>query len=145
MAGAPPVTREEDGEESEEYPLDPPLPAHGSPATSDAVEDRPDNDYEIPRHGWEIDEEKGSRMNSYSPARIPLSRHTSAITTTLSIIRSRPTATREPFRHSLSEQKTGSDVIVEFDGPDDPYRPLNWPFRKKVITTVCFQQLFTQL
>jgi hypothetical protein len=29
-------------------------------------------------------------------------------------------------------------VIVDFEGLDDPYRPLNWGFRKKAITTVLY-------
>lgn len=28
--------------------------------------------------------------------------------------------------------------IVDFEGPTDPYRPMNWPFRKKVITTLLY-------
>ena len=27
---------------------------------------------------------------------------------------------------------------MDFDGPDDPYRPLNWPTRKKVSTTMLY-------
>ena len=42
------------------------------------------------------------------------------------------------FAHPLSHAKTSEDVLVDFDGPDDPYRPLNWPLRKKVITTVLY-------
>ena len=42
------------------------------------------------------------------------------------------------FNHPLSHAKTSEDVLVDFDGPDDPYRPLNWPFRKKVITTLLY-------
>ena len=54
----------------------------------------------------------------------------------LATIRSRrPIA---PFSHPLSLTKTGSDVIVTFDGPDDPYKPLNWSFKKKVITTTLY-------
>ena len=34
--------------------------------------------------------------------------------------------------------KTSPDAIVDFDGPDDPYRPINWPFRKKLITTLLY-------
>ncbi|KAK3168327.1 hypothetical protein OEA41_004774 [Lepraria neglecta] len=34
--------------------------------------------------------------------------------------------------------KTSADVVVDFDGPDDRYNPLNWPFRKKFITTVLY-------
>ncbi|KAK9235962.1 major facilitator superfamily domain-containing protein [Lipomyces kononenkoae] len=28
--------------------------------------------------------------------------------------------------------------IVDFEGPTDPYRPMNWPFRKKLITTLLY-------
>ena len=40
------------------------------------------------------------------------------------------------FSHPLSHVKTTADVLVDFEGPDDPYMPLNWPLRKKVLTTV---------
>lgn len=54
----------------------------------------------------------------------------------LATIRSRrPIA---PFTHPLEHQKTNADVIVTFDGPDDPYNPLNWTFKKKVITTALY-------
>ncbi|KAK8217258.1 hypothetical protein M8818_001511 [Zalaria obscura] len=43
-----------------------------------------------------------------------------------------------PFSHPLTHQKTSTDVIVGFDGPDDPYRPLNWAFKKKVMTTALY-------
>ena len=42
------------------------------------------------------------------------------------------------FRHPLSQQKTSPDSIVTFDGPDDPYRPLNWDKRKKWITVLLY-------
>ena len=45
---------------------------------------------------------------------------------------------RAVFDHPLSHVKTSTDVLVDFDGPDDPYRPINWPFRKKVITTALY-------
>ena len=48
------------------------------------------------------------------------------------------TQRRAVFDHHLSHAKTTADVLVDFDGPDDPYRPINWPFRKKVITTVLY-------
>ena len=31
-----------------------------------------------------------------------------------------------------------SSHVVTFDGPDDPYNPMNWPFRKKFITTILY-------
>ena len=42
------------------------------------------------------------------------------------------------FSHPLSHVKTAPDALVDFDGPDDPYRPLNWSMRKKVITTALY-------
>lgn len=42
------------------------------------------------------------------------------------------------FDHPLSHVQTSADVVVDFDGPDDPYRPINWPFRKKVVTTALY-------
>jgi hypothetical protein len=42
------------------------------------------------------------------------------------------------FTHPLSHQRTTAEYIVDFDGPDDPYRPANWPFRKKCITTLLY-------
>lgn len=42
------------------------------------------------------------------------------------------------FVHPLSHSKTNEDVIVTFDGPDDPYLPLNWSFSKKAVTTVLY-------
>ncbi|OAX82965.1 hypothetical protein ACJ72_02683 [Emergomyces africanus] len=53
-------------------------------------------------------------------------------------VRSRNPDQLHPFTHPLSHQKTSPDVIVDFDGPDDPYNPKNWPFRKKAITTLLY-------
>lgn len=55
---------------------------------------------------------------------------------TLSTIRSRRPV--PPFSHPLTKEKTKPDVLVDFDGPDDPYRPLNWAFKKKVWTTALY-------
>lgn len=56
----------------------------------------------------------------------------------VSRIRSREPGQTARFTHALSHTKTSEDVIVEFDGPDDPYRPLNWGLRKKAVTTVLY-------
>ncbi|OJK00404.1 hypothetical protein ASPACDRAFT_118645 [Aspergillus aculeatus ATCC 16872] len=56
----------------------------------------------------------------------------------VSRIRSREPGQTARFTHPLSHTKTTEDVIVDFDGPDDPYRPMNWSFRKKAITTVLY-------
>ena len=65
-----------------------------------------------------------------------LERATTSAESTLYKIRSR--APRQPFKHPLDSVKTTSDVLVDFDGPDDPYRPQNWAFRKKAITTLTY-------
>jgi MFS transporter, DHA1 family, multidrug resistance protein len=42
------------------------------------------------------------------------------------------------FTHPLAREKTSQDQLVDFDGPDDPYRPINWPMHKKVSTTLLY-------
>lgn len=56
----------------------------------------------------------------------------------VSRIRSREPGQTAKFTHPLSHTKTSTDVLVDFEGPDDPYRPLNWGFKKKAITTVLY-------
>lgn len=56
----------------------------------------------------------------------------------ISRIRSREPGQTAKFTHPLAHTKTGPDVIVDFDGPDDPYRPLNWGFKKKAVTTILY-------
>ncbi|KAK5175568.1 uncharacterized protein LTR77_000707 [Saxophila tyrrhenica] len=72
---------------------------------------------------------------SRTPSR-RIERVNTTASTALSKIRSRNP--RGPFTHPLTHEKTKPDHIVDFDGPDDPYRPMNWPFRKKAITTVVY-------
>jgi hypothetical protein len=40
--------------------------------------------------------------------------------------------------HQLEHLKTDSEHLVQFYGPDDPYKPLNWSFTKKTITTLLY-------
>lgn len=42
------------------------------------------------------------------------------------------------FSHPLEHEKTTASVIVDFDGPDDPYRPMNWSTRRKIKTTMLY-------
>ncbi|KAJ5893956.1 hypothetical protein N7495_005647 [Penicillium taxi] len=56
----------------------------------------------------------------------------------VSRIRSREPGQTAQFTHPLSHTRTSPDVIVDFDGPDDPYRPINWGFRKKAVTTILY-------
>lgn len=66
----------------------------------------------------------------------PVSRTLTRRDTVLSRIRTRPTVA--PFDHPLAHQPTAANVIVDFDGKNDPYRPINWPTKKKVITTALY-------
>lgn len=43
-----------------------------------------------------------------------------------------------PFSHPLSNKQTTVEEVVDFDGLDDPYRPVNWPLKKKVYTTLLY-------
>lgn len=56
--------------------------------------------------------------------------------TILSRIRSRPPL--GTFTHPLVHQKTTVDDLVDFDGPNDPYHPVNWTMKKKIITTALY-------
>lgn len=103
------------------------------------------------RHSYEY------TRGRYEPRPDPLSRHASA----LSVVRSRnsainrrrsgangpdedgaalekKTTTREGFGHQLMHEKTSKDYLVDFDGKDDPYRPINWSFRKKAVVSRLF-------
>ena len=87
------------------------------------------------------DEENG-------PAALPLEKQTTAASglsvfeqraqSVISRIRSRDPGQTAKFTHPLTHTKTSPDVIVEFEGPDDPYRPSNWSFGKKATTTVLY-------
>lgn len=54
----------------------------------------------------------------------------------LSRIRSRPPI--GAFTHPLQHQKTTTDDLVDFEGPDDPYHPVNWAMKKKIYTTALY-------
>ena len=64
--------------------------------------------------------------------------NTGASTATSYLARVRTRQEWPKFAHPLSHTRTSPDVIVDFDGPDDPYHPLNWPFKKKIITTMLY-------
>src|SRR5690625_3633715 len=66
----------------------------------------------------------------------PLARTITRRDTVLSRIRSRNAVPQ--FTHPLAHVATSEAEIVDFDGKDDPYHPLNWPTRKKVTTTLLY-------
>lgn len=55
--------------------------------------------------------------------------------TVVSRIRSRPVPV---FSHPLAHVPTTEEQLVDFEGPDDPYHPINWPTHKKVTTTLLY-------
>ncbi|KIY03520.1 uncharacterized protein Z520_00211 [Fonsecaea multimorphosa CBS 102226] len=65
-----------------------------------------------------------------------LNRTVSRRETILSSIRSR--APIGAFTHPLEHQKTTVEDLVDFDGADDLYRPVNWNMKKKVLTTALY-------
>lgn len=34
--------------------------------------------------------------------------------------------------------RSNNNDVVDFDGPDDPYRPINWPLSKKLTHTALY-------
>lgn len=75
------------------------------------------------------------RSIASSASGISLSRPSSRHESILARIRSRPIP---QFTHPLAHIKTTEEELVDFDGPDDPYRPINWPTHKKVSTTLLY-------
>lgn len=87
---------------------------------------------EVIHHGNETALEKASTAHS-NRSTIENRAHS-----VLSRARSREPGQTAPFTHPLDYAKTTEDVIVDFDGPQDPYKPLNWGFVKKAVTTVMY-------
>jgi len=56
--------------------------------------------------------------------------------TALSRLRTRPVPN---FTHPLAHEQTTEVALVDFDGPDDPYKPMNWPTKKKITTTLLYR------
>ncbi|KAJ5663176.1 MFS multidrug transporter [Penicillium longicatenatum] len=56
----------------------------------------------------------------------------------LSKFRLRHTDQSATHTHDLEHLKTDERHLVKFEGPNDPYNPLNWSFHKKAITTVLY-------
>ncbi|KAJ5714644.1 uncharacterized protein N7483_011825 [Penicillium malachiteum] len=56
----------------------------------------------------------------------------------LSKIRLRSPGQTAPFTHPAGQFKSDNSNIVDFDGPDDPYRPMNWSFKKKALTMILY-------
>ena len=89
----------------------------------------------------ETDDEQGRAvvpLEKQSTAASGLSVFEQRAQSIVSRIRSREPGQTARFTHPLSHTKTSPDVIVDFEGPDDPYRPLNWGFGKKAVTTVLY-------
>lgn len=109
----------------------------------------PDEDHEISSDAEKSDPGPELEAQQSAPPVLQYSRRLSKIDSalstasaryqsTLSRVRSRDPRQNAPFTHPLTHQKTAPDVLVDFDGPDDPYRPINWSFGKKAITTVLY-------
>ncbi|OIW34833.1 MFS general substrate transporter [Coniochaeta ligniaria NRRL 30616] len=115
-----------------------------TPSASEPEEhEKPDEDYDGHRPAlYEIRTSQSRRSStahdraaSATGVRPGLARTASRSQTIVSRIRSRPVPN---FTHPLARVQTTNEVIVDFDGPDDPYRPLNWPTHKKVVTTMLY-------
>ena len=95
-----------------------------------------DNDNDKDQEGGPIDLEK--QRTIYEPNNDNEFYSTTSRRVTRIETLTRRNTQRAHFSHPLSHIKTTPDVIVDFEGPDDPYRPINWPFRKKAITTLLY-------
>jgi hypothetical protein len=50
----------------------------------------------------------------------------------------KPTSTSSLSQSNVNKTPGCAPDLIEFDGPEDPYNPLNWPLRKKVIVTMLY-------
>ena len=78
-----------------------------------------------------------------SPSRPPSRRRSSSRNSSIVTDVSRTPSLEIPIvpqrlSYPVPKDPTGAEVLIDFDGKDDPYRPINWPFKKKVITTVLY-------
>ncbi|KAJ5620563.1 MFS multidrug transporter [Penicillium lagena] len=80
----------------------------------------------------------GATLEKQSTAASGLSVFEQRAQSVVSRIRSREPGQTARFTHPLTHTKTTADVVVDFEGPDDPYRPVNWGFKKKAVTTVLY-------
>lgn len=87
-------------------------------------------------YGEQLRTQPGGGQTTSTSLSQPISRVLSRRDTILSRIRTRPSV--PPFDHPLAHSPTTADVLVDFDGKDDPYRPMNWPTKKKVVTTALY-------
>lgn len=115
-----------------------------TPSASEPEEhEEPEEGYDGHRPSLYEIRTRNSHRSSLGPSRAVsvvdtdpgLTRTVTRSQTVMSRIRSRPVPN---FTHPLTRVQTTKDVLVDFDGPDDVYGPLNWPTRKKVITTMLY-------
>ncbi|KJZ75301.1 hypothetical protein HIM_05227 [Hirsutella minnesotensis 3608] len=109
------------------------------PASPEILEKGAEHDGHRPSHhdlnaGLSRTRSSGSASASGRVSR-DLSRTVSRRQTAVSRIRSRPVPS---FTHPLAHVQTTAAELVDFDGPDDAYHPLNWAARKKVTTTALY-------
>ena len=114
-----------------------PYPAMGKSRDEDS--DSSPRSIHSTHNGFDLEKQD---TETQSKVDLPLDIITSSrrVTRTESLTRRR--TSRGRFSHPLSHIKTSDAEIVDFDGPDDPYLPLNWPFRKKVVTTLLYGYVF---
>ncbi|KAG9244730.1 major facilitator superfamily domain-containing protein [Calycina marina] len=88
-----------------------------------------DNNLDLEKEGTETQSPRSSELHAVTTT-------SRRVTRTQSL--TRRNTSRGRFSHPLSHVKTSEEEIVGFDGKDDPYHPKNWPFRKKLITTLLY-------
>ncbi|OCT54383.1 hypothetical protein CLCR_00995 [Cladophialophora carrionii] len=91
------------------------------------------------------DDDHSSRVHRLRGSRVRTHRSTSSVTSTsngstiprleavVARVRSRPPIVPSNFTHELEHQKATVEDLVDFDGAEDPYWPVNWSGKKKII------------
>ena len=89
------------------------------------------------RGQWDPDNGNDESNPAPVPRRYSHIFHDSLLNTLLRL-RSRDPEALEELQPLLQQAPTGPEALVEFDGKDDQYNPLNWTFRHKCATTALY-------
>lgn len=105
-------------------------------SSSSSEETSPSNSRPNKRSSRDLEKQETARDESQNPINSQNSTTRARVTRTQSL--THRASYRGRFTHPLAHVKTTDAEIVDFDGDDDPYRPINWPFRKKLVTTFLY-------
>ena len=122
--------------------MDNQYPATSSTPKKEVVDGSPHTNHQPNKRNVDVEKYQSEALRLTSPPSditSTIRTQSTNATCTASIvsrIRSRPFI--EPFTHPLANEPTTKSHLVFFEGPDDPYRPMQWPMHKKILTLLAY-------